>query len=84
MSPNVTLRNINLQMHNKHNFLLNLQIYNKKNFLLTITTIFFNCSLLMNKTDNTHGFLLNINVICAKSLYALTKCYFYMLIIKTV
>ena len=84
MPSNLTLTNITLQMHNKHNFLLNLWLYNKKKFLLTITTIFFNYSLLINITDNKHGFLLNINVFCAKSLYAFTKHYFYMLIIKTV
>ena len=57
---------------------------NKQNFLQTITTIFFNYSLLINMTDNKHGFLLNINVFCAKSLDAFTKRYFYRLITKTV
>ena len=33
---------------------------------------------------NEHGFLLNINAFCAKTLSAFKKLYFYMLIIKTV
>ena len=84
MSSNTTLRNITLQMQNKHNFLINLWLYDKQNFALTITTIFLKYSLLINITDNKHGFLLNINVFCGKSLYAFTKYYFYTLIIKTV
>ena len=55
MSLNITLRNITLQIHNKHNVLFSLQLYKKQNFLLTVIIIFFNYSLLINITDNKHG-----------------------------
>ena len=83
MSSNITLRN-KLYKCIIINFVLNLQLYNKRNFLLTITIIFLNYSLLINITENKHDLLQNINVFCGKSLYAFTKHYFYLLIIKTV
>ena len=33
-------------------------------------------------TGNEHGFLLNINMFCAKSLSAFTKHYFYIYLLK--
>ena len=72
MSSNITLRNITLQSHNKHNALLNLYLYNKQNLLLTVDTVFLNYSLLINITDNNYGLY-----IC---LYAFSKCHFYTLI----
>ena len=83
MSSNITLRN-KLYKCIIINFVLNLQLYNKRNFLLTITIIFLNYSLLINITENKHDLLQSINVFCVKSLYAFTKHYFYLLIIKTV
>ena len=68
MSSNITLRNITLQSHNKHNALLNLYLYNKQNLLLTVDTVFLNYSLLINN----YGLY-----IC---LYAFSKCHFYTLI----
>lgn len=61
------------------------EIYSSKKWLSTnITTTVFNWGLLINIADTEHGFLLNVNVLCAKSLSTFTERYFNILIIKTV